>query len=141
MTESLFLSERHASSKKTVVLVDEGASVWCYLTESDESHPIADCWLLNTIEAPENLDAFAQEENAPPATQTFVTDNAQRALPVTEAIRFQWSADGESVAIYIEQELLGFIAHNNRRGYSTNLRKEGPFGSPLDHDLFLTLFR
>ena len=141
MIESLFLSERHANSKKAVLLVDEGASVWCYLTESGGSRPIADCWLLNTVEAPENLDAFVQEKAAPPATRRFVADTAQRALPAAEAVQFQWSEDGESVAIYVEQKLLGFIARNNRRGYSANLSEEGPFGSPLDHDLFSTLFR
>jgi hypothetical protein len=141
MTEPLFLSERHIISKKAVVLVDEGTSVWCYLTEPGESRPIADCWLLNTIEAPENVDALTQEESAPPATRLFVTDSAQRALPAAEAVSFQWSKDGESVAVYIEQELLGFIAGNDCRGYSANLRKEGPFGSPLDHDLFSNLFR
>lgn len=141
MTKSLFLSERHASSKKAVVLVGQGASVWCYLTEPGGTRPMADCWILNTIETPDNLDAFTEEESAPPATRFFVADTARHALPAAEAVRFQWSQDGESVAIYIEQQLFGFIAHNHPRGYSLNLRKEGPFGSPFDQDLFSTIFR
>ncbi len=126
---------------KAVVLVDEGSSVWCYLTAPGGNHPIAECWILNTVEAPENLDAFDQTESAPPATRRFVADSAKRAVPAAEAVKFQWSEDGESVAIYVEQELLGFIAGNSPRGYSANLREEGPFGSPLDPELFSTLFR
>lgn len=141
MTESLFLSERHVGSQRAVVLVDEGSSVWCYLTEPGGSRPIADCWLLNTVEAPENLDAFLQAKSAPPATRNFVVDSAQQPLPAAEAITFQWSEDGESVAVYVEQALLGFIAGSNGRGYSANLREEGPFGAPLEHDLFSILFR
>jgi hypothetical protein len=61
-------------------------------------------------------------------------------VPSEASIKLLWSKDGESVAVYVGQELLGFIAHNNPRGFSTNLREEGPFGSPLDRELFSMFF-
>lgn len=140
MNESLFVTERHTLSNRNVVVIDEACSVWCYLTAPNGDAPIADCWLLNTIEAPENLDDFSSLESAPPATRRYVSDAAKRALPSEESIRFLWSMDGESVAVYAGQELLGFIAPNVPRGFSANLREEGPFGSPLDRELFSMLF-
>ncbi len=140
MNEPLFLTEYHATSNRNVVVVDEGSSVWCYLTEPNGDNPIADCWLLNTIDAPENLDDFGSSESAPPATRRYVTDAAKRALPSEASIKLLWSKDGESVAVYVGRELLGFIAHNIPRGFSTNLREEGPFGSPLDRELFSMFF-
>ena len=53
---------------------------------------------------------------------------------------FEWSEDGESVSFLDGNSLLGFIATGQKRGYSRNLNKAGPWGNILDKNLYELLF-
>ena len=135
------ISEQHARSRRWAIVANEGDSVWLYLTEPDRERPVADCWLLNTIPAPEDLSAYRAARSAPAATREFAGPDARGVFPDASSVRFQWSADGESVAAFVTDELLGFIASGQRRGFSRHLVAEGPFGHPLDQQLYSRLFR
>jgi hypothetical protein len=123
-----------------VLFAEEGESVWLYLTDVDSLRPVADCWMFNTIPAPDDLHSFKTAGGPPPATRQFVGPDAQCKLPDAQQVHFRWSPDGHSVAAYIRDELLGFIAHGHKAGYSKHLLIGGPFGAPLDNDLFEALF-
>lgn len=133
-------SEQHPHSRRWAVVGDEGDSVWLYLTAPDSQRPIADCWLLNTIPAPDDVSAYRASKSAPAATREFAGPHARGVVPEARAVRFQWSADGESVAVVVADELLGFIAAGQPRGFSRHLIAEGPFGHPLDQRLYADLF-
>jgi hypothetical protein len=141
MMEPLLVSEQNIRSHRWAVVADEGASVWLYLTESNGQRPVADCWLLNTVHAPKNLEAYSASKAPPPATRQYVDANAQAAAPRETAVRFQWSEDGESVAVFIKDEIFGFIAAGQKRGFSRHLVAEGPFGCPFDERLYGRLFK
>ena len=140
MTEALLLREQNPRSHRWVLLADEGASIWFYLTEPNGARPIADCWLLNTVPVPTNLDAYRSAKTAPPATSQYAGAKSQAGMPSADSVRFQWSSDGESVAVFISNELLGFIASGRNRGYSRHLIAEGPYGQPMDKSLYASLF-
>jgi hypothetical protein len=123
------------------VVANEGASVWLYLTERDGKKPIADCWLLNTVLPPTELHKYPAGKSAPPATQAYAGPDAQRPVPVEGTVEFRWSDDGESVAVLVNGDLLGFIAEGSTRGFSKHLVASGPFGRPLDRGLYATLFK
>src|SRR5262249_18698401 len=137
----LLKSEQNLRSRRWAVVADEGDSVWLYLTAPDSERPVADCWLLNTVPAPEDLTAYREARSVPAATREFVGPHARGVVPDAGAVRFQWSVDGESVAVFVADELLGFIASGERRGFSIHLIAEGPFGRPLDQQLYASLFR
>ena len=139
MKESLHV-ERHPASRRSGILADEGASVWLYLTEPDGQQIAADCWIFNTISAPDNLEAFGESNGPPPATSRFVIAGGQAPFPAPDEVRFKWAEDGESVAVHVRGMLAGFIARGDRRGYSRYLALPGPFGNPIDESLHAALF-
>ena len=147
--DSLHLSERHPSSRRTAIIADEGDSVWLYLTEANGEGVTSDCWLVNRVPAPRYAD-LAENEGAeryraeglpPPAIAEVVAEGAFHPAPLEAArLRFAWAANGESVAAYYEAELLGFIARGEPRGFSRFLRVPSPWGEPLDLERFVEVF-
>lgn len=140
MTVSLLVSQQNPWSRRWAVVANEGASVWLYLTEPDGKKPIADCWLLNTALAPTDLHEYRAGMSAPPATQAYAGPDSRGPVPVEGTVEFRWSDDGESVAVLVNGDLLGFIAAGSKRGFSKHLVAAGPFGRPLDRGLYARLF-
>jgi hypothetical protein len=145
----MHLSERNPDSGRTAMIVDEGDSVWLYLTDVSGEGVTADCWLMNRIPAPryaelaenEGAERYRGEGLPPPAIAEVVTDGAFHPAPLEAArCRFTWAANGESVAAYYETELLGFIARGEPRGFSRFLKVASPWGEPLDLERFAKVF-
>lgn len=137
-TEDFFVSEQHPISRRWAVMDDNGAVAWLYLTEPNTQKPAADCWLYNRVEAPPVLRSARGE--APVVPATHVTNATAAEPPDEKDVCFEWSPDGQSVAVHFEQQLMGFIAAEHEHGFSKNLSKEGPFGHPLNQELYEQLF-
>jgi hypothetical protein len=137
-SDDLFLSDQHPISRRWAVVEDDGSVAYLYLTERGSEKPVADCWLYNRVEAPTTLNASHEEQ--PVALATYVRDTQPCTPPKAESVSFRWSGDGESVAVLFHNNVQGFIAAGERRGFSRNLSKAGPFGSPLDLELYDELF-
>jgi hypothetical protein len=137
------LSEQHPASRRWAMFEDDGTSGWLYLTEPGKRKPIADCWIYNRIPAPapDDISSYRDRGGPPPAPEGYAGPDALvNALPDKRSVRFVWSLDGESVALHINQELMGFIAQGVQRGFSKNLVEAGPWGRPLDSTLYAELF-
>ena len=137
----------HAESGRRALMADEGDSVWLYLTEPGVETIHADCWLYNRVDAPsaaalkERFASYRARGLPPPAPADLVLPEALRPVhPGASEIRFVWSRDGEGVAAWERGELVGFIAPGQRRGFSRFLIGSGPWGAPLDLDLYEELF-
>ena len=140
MPEEVFLPEHHPVSRRRAVLEDDGLSAWLYLTEPDSEKPIADCWIYNRISNPEPTESYMSRGVAPPAPSDFVGSSAFVVSPDASNFRLVWSKDGESVAFFDRNLLMGFIASGQKRGFSRNLEKAGAWGNVLDEDLYKSLF-
>ena len=138
--EQIFLSEQHPESSRWSVFEDDGISAWLYLTAPDSQQPVADCWVYNRIESPEPAGTYAARGIAPPAPPEITTDSPVMNPAGSSAIRVEWSPDGESIAIFLDELLMGFIDAGSRRGYSRNLTRPGPWGNPLDEQLYGSVF-
>jgi len=130
MEEELFLSEQHPVSQRWAILEDDGTVAWLYLTEPGTPQPAADCWLYNRIEAPSELSFEPERVPVVPVMWTSRTQGFEP--PESGTVRFQWTADGDAVAVWFGQELAGFIVGPGQAGYSRFLRGACPFGLPLD---------
>jgi hypothetical protein len=75
-----------------------------------------------------------------PVVPEFAADSDAAISPSEELLRLRWSADGESVAALLGDELLGFMPAGHQRGFSKHLTASGAFGSVLDPDLFAGVF-
>ena len=133
-SQDLFISEQHPVSRRWAVVEDDGRVAWLYLTEPDTRKSVADCWLYNRVETPAQFDSVRRRP--PVVPQTHAEAGATLQPPGRERVHLRWSPDGESVAVLIDGELIGFVARGQRRGFSRYIRVSGPFGSVLDTDLF-----
>lgn len=140
MSEEIFLSEQHPVSHRWAVLEDDGLSAWLYLTEPNSEKPAADCWLYNRISNPEPVESYLSRGVAPPAPSEYAGKGALLISPDASGFRLVWSKDGQSVAFFDDNFLMGFIAVGQKRGFSRNLEKAGAWGNPLDEDLYQSLF-
>ena len=138
MDDDLFLSEQHPLSRRWAILEDDGRAAWLYLTEPESTRPIARCWLYNRIPAPPERN-FARGET-PVVPLTHAASGEPFPPPPVGSIAFRWSDDGQGVAVLFGPELIGFIADPKGPGYSKLLRVLGPYGAPLDADLFSNVF-
>jgi hypothetical protein len=136
--DDLFLSQQHPTSHRWAIVEDDGRVAYLYLTEPDTTKPIADCWLYNRIPTPPT---FSSSRGEPPVVPlTHAAANATIPPPVSESVRILWSSDGESVAVFIDGELAGYIARGEKLGYSSRLRTSGPHGNIVDLNHFRQLF-
>ena len=146
-SDAFWRSSGHAASGRSAFVADEGDSVWLYLTVPDGVAIAADCWLFNRVPAlpgPE-LEARYPEYRArsqpPPAPAEVTTPDAFRAAPFGEGeVRFAWSVEGDSVAVFVGGRLAGFIARAQPGGHSAHLLSECPWGRPADLGLYAQLF-
>ena len=136
--DGLFVTAQHPFSRRWAIVDDDGRAAWLYLTAPDSQAPIADCWLYNRVPAPAGCDVARGE---PPVVPASYTETAEPfAPPPEESVRVLWSPDGESVAVYFDDQLMGFIANATGPGYSALLRVSGPFGQPVDAEMFAATF-
>jgi hypothetical protein len=141
MTEAAVISQQNPRSGRWAVVADEGDSVWRYLTERDGTEPVADCWLFNTVPPPTSLGEYRARKSAPRVPEAYAGPASLGSVPAEAAVAFEWSDDGQSVAVLVSGDLLGFIAAGSKRGFSKHLVAAGPFGHPLDEELYARLFR
>ncbi len=139
-----FDAVQHPVSSRWAVFEDDGITGFLYLTPPDEQRPIADCWLYNRIEPPpdEEAQSYAESGTPPPATISYAGPHARYAPSAPPHVHFIWSRDGESVAVAVDGEVLGFITLVGRRAqsYSRKLARDGGGGNTWDEHLFHSLF-
>jgi hypothetical protein len=132
--------EQHPVSRRWAVFDDEGDSAWLYLTERDEPRPIADCWVYNRVPAPQPAEIARYRGGPPPACIGHAGPDARYQGPEPPVVRFLWSPDGESVAVWINGRELGYIVSGGRRGFSRHLLQAGPWGQPWDEPRYRAVF-
>lgn len=138
--ENLFLEYEHPESRRWAVLEDDGTSAWFYLSGADSRKPIGDAWIYNRIAAPPVETIESYRGGPPPAAKGFVSEDALCEDPATHEWTFVWSRNGESVAVAKDGEAVAFIVGGQKRGYSRNLIKDGPWGHAWSEELFRSEF-
>jgi len=140
MAGELLYSATDTGSRRSVMVINEGDSVWTYLTAPSSMTPVSDGWLLNLIDAPDSLANYKDNGQVPPVTQRFTSQPNAMTAPATEVLSSIWSEDGEAVAVLVGDRALVFLQSSRKTGFSHFLSAAGPFGDPFDHDLFKQLF-
>jgi hypothetical protein len=135
-----FISEQNPISRRWAVFEDNGVSGWLYLTEPGSEKPTSDCWVYNCVTVTERAEHYMSRGMAPPAPASYADPTAEITEMDESAFTFRWAEDGESVAIFINDVLMGFIISRQGRGYSRNLMKVGPWGNPLDEEMYKNVF-
>jgi hypothetical protein len=140
MSGFILVASDSSPSGRRAFVSDEGASVWLYLTDPDGHSIAVDCWLFNTVVAPNDLGGFPDRDRPPPATAAFAKLGSERRTPHPDQVTISWSADGDAACAHVDGALMGFLDARERRSQSVNLVQDGPFGAPLDRKLFAARF-
>jgi hypothetical protein len=141
MKDGLLVSFRSEVSGRTVVISDEGDSVWGYLTQVATLQPNRDCWLFNKPAAPSTPDIgeYRRVRRPPPVPARMIGPAGVRDVPGVDRWSVRWSATGESVAIALDDVEIGVMAIAERSGMSRYLVEPGPWGSPWDEEAIARL--
>ncbi|MCA9034036.1 MAG: hypothetical protein KDA91_02845 [Planctomycetaceae bacterium] len=134
------LNACNSVSGRLAVVEDNGIVGWLYLTETAGRKPVADVWLYNRINAPAAKQVQSYRGSPPPAPTGFVTDAAIQTPGEGDSWLFQWSEDGESVALLRDGQAMAWLSADSKSGYTRLLLKDGPWGKQWDQELFDRLF-
>lgn len=140
MTQNLFLSEMHPVSRRFAELEDDGTSAWLYLTEPNTRRVVADAWVYNRVAPPRPEEANSFRPTPPPAALGFAIARALCASPERHEWGFAWSDDGGSVAVTKDGQAVACIIAGNKRGYSRELVRDGPWGNAWSDAAFARAF-
>jgi len=137
MKERLLLSEQNPASGRNAIVADDGRACWLYLTAPNAVEPVADCWLYNATTSPRQRESQRGETPVVPLTHTEHSGSFEP--PSQQSVIFRWSQDGNSVAVQFWNEVFGFIPRAGS-GYSKLLSLAGPYGNPIDMELYSRVF-
>lgn len=139
-SERLFLSVRCAVSDRHAILEDDGFAVWLYLTSPADTKPAADCLVYSVVPPTEELVTPHGTSGPPILLRRFASEVGLQPEVPANSLCFEFSPDGESVAVFLRGQPWAFIARDERRGYSKSVSAVGPFGQPWNQQLFDELF-
>lgn len=141
MPPRLFVTCRNDASDRTAIVSEDGDSVWLYLTQRGTERPERDCWLLNTLSAPELPDPTRYRSMGQPPPPPFDELDSEGAMDPPQPSRwsFRWSLDGDAVLVAVDGVPIGAVGAAHTRGFSRYLRRPGPWGKPWDATAVATM--
>jgi hypothetical protein len=141
MSNDLLVESRSEASQRTIVVADEGDSVWVYLTRPGTLQPERDCWLFNKPSAADvpDLSRYRDASLPPPAPASTIDPAGILPSPESAAWSVRWSDDGEAAVVVCDAVDVGLLALSEQRGMARYLRERGPWGIPWDAQLVALL--
>ena len=134
--------EQHPASHRYAILEDNGTTLWLYLTEPDNPTVVAQTWIFShrpPIESHEwPLFNDRPAPLVPPEELATVEIHLDRAD--AHAWRFDWSSDGEAVAVVCDARPIALVHASHKIGFSRNVIRAGPWGVPWSERTFHELF-
>ncbi len=154
-------SSVHPVTSRQAVFQDNGTiGDFCLLTPQIEGAEGTEievrCWVYNRVPAPAVTELQKFRNRAPPAAIGYTVAHHRQHPPEIRDIRFQWSKNGESVALHLKGVVVAYISlhvseemqERNARSWavshssvSRDLAQPGPWGVPWDEEDFQSTFR
>lgn len=142
-TNPLFITEQHPTSRRYAILEDNGTTLWLYLTAPDQRKVVADTWVFNRVRpllTPDELTPFRDAHQPPPILESLADDDPICHTPAIHHWSFNWTPDGEAVAIFRDDQPIAFVRSTERRGFSRHVIHPSPWGVPWSHKIFQDVF-
>jgi hypothetical protein len=143
MPADLFLQSQSPSSHRYAVLEDDGVTAFLYLTEPGVPRPVKDVIVYSRVPPVEKLEWERIKTNGePPRLRADVASTtAVVTSPEASEFAFQWSADGEAVAVLRNGIPMAMATTTERFGYSKAVTVASPFANPWSESHFQALFQ
>lgn len=130
--ESYILQSHNDTSSLVAIFEDDGISAWLYLCGAGNRKPIADVWIHNRIDAPPTSEIEKYRGSPPPAAFGYSDDSTICHDLNKHEWTFAWRKDGDAVAIQRDGIPMAMLVASDRRGWSRNLLRNGPWGNVWD---------
>ncbi len=129
----IWLVDTHPTSRRKVVLEDDGRSCWLYLRDVPDG-PVKKSVLVYSPIQPVSRAEF-EKEIGRGDTPMLMSDYASKDAVITERypddFSFDWREDGGAVAVRYRDEVIGVVSIEEKYGSSRAIARSGPFGDPL----------
>lgn len=133
MNDDTYILQSHNDTSCFVaVFEDDGTSGWLYLCDDKDRAPIADVWIHNRIIAPPRSEIEKYRGSPPPAACGYSDDSTICHDPDKHDWTFAWREDGNAVVIHRDGIPMAMLVASDRRGWSRNLLRNGPWGNVWD---------
>lgn len=126
--ESLLLRFDNSTSRRAVVLEDDGRVAYAYLLE--EGKIVGDVWLYNVGPSPDEVDWGRRDAMPFENPRSLGTDRGTLRLSADSAVNCQWSQEGD-VTVFLDGVALARLAPGSTPGWSRLAIKDGPLARPL----------
>jgi hypothetical protein len=141
MAEPIFLQSHNETSGRFAVLDDNGTVAFVYLTQPRTNGIERDVVAYTRAEPVETIDwEAAKKAGWPPPLSAQVASEDAVQHPRKEQLSFQWSADGEAVALLFNNKPIAFAAIGLELGHSKAIGKECGLANPWDQAVYDKLF-
>ena len=139
--EGPYLSFQSLASGRHATLEDDGHSAWLYLTRQTNNQIITSCLVYSRVELTEYFVAPFGKNGSPLLTKEFASAAAIQPIVSKDSLSLKFSADGNSVVVFLRNEPWTFINCDQTHGYSKSLSVAGPFGWPWNEQLYHDYFQ
>lgn len=137
--KTYMLESLNDASQRVAVFEDDGTSAWLYLSKANDRKPIADVWVHNRISAPPTSEIQNYRGGPPPAASGFADDSTICDDPDAHDWTFTWHDGGDAVAMHRDGIPVALLISSDRKGWSRNLRREGPWGNLWDENKYAVI--
>ncbi|WP_370979718.1 hypothetical protein [Agaribacterium sp. ZY112] len=131
---------RFKLKEDTVIVENDGFSVWAYLLNRDETGIEKDTFICSPISPDSVLDRkYIEEGNPPKITEEYATESAKIDDISRKDIYVKTTGEGD-FCILVKREAFAAIYKDEERGYSKAILKSGGFGNPWCSNLYEKTF-
>lgn len=140
--QDIFLQSQHPVSKRMAVLKDDGHTAFLYLTQPAIPKPVKDAVVYSRVPPGDAVDwaRIKQTGETPQLSKAVASSSVIIAVPRKTEFKFQWSADGHSVAVLRNGVPLAFASMQERYGFSKAVALASPLANPWDQARYVALF-
>ena len=142
LAQDIFLQEQSPASRRYAIFEDDGKTAFLYLTQPGELKPIKDAVAYSRVPPVPKVDweHIKKTGDTPQLPADIAGPLAVVKSPRPSEFRFQWSVDGQSVAILREGSPLAMATSKDKLGYSKAVAKQSPLGNVWDEKRYRELF-
>ncbi|WP_309399837.1 hypothetical protein [Cerasicoccus maritimus] len=128
---NIFVSSESPDGSHQCVVEGDERSVWAYLHSKEKKEILSDvpvCSLTPLLTVKEFKEKYSGD-GAPPLVEGYFLQDCVYPKLENERIEIEWSTEG--LDVLVDQQVVSRIEFGKKRGFSSFLTQDCPWGSPL----------
>ena len=139
MKENIFLSDKNHTSNRYVIFEEDNITAWLYLTKTDSEQPEYDCFVYNRIGPIEKEDVINYSNGPCPILKKY-SNNYSVQVDSEKSIEFNWSKDGNAVAVIINGKVFSVIDSKRESSFSISVSEDCAWAKKWNEEIYKEIF-